>query len=90
MCQESLINYLATNTGIVEEDIRKFILYGEYFRDNDCLKTKEVYKDGKRLYIIDKSRSMEMPESIFSYRENVNRLKELDDLLANVKLLTQQ
>nr|WP_302997268.1 N-6 DNA methylase [uncultured Mitsuokella sp.] len=87
MCQESLINYLATNTGIVEEDIRKFILYGEYFRDNDCLKTKEVYKDGKRLYIIDKSRSMEMPESIFSYRENVNRLKELDDLLANVKIV---
>lgn len=86
MCQESLINYLATNTAIEEEDIRKFILYGEYFRDNDCLKTKEVYKDGKRSHTIDKERDMEMPESIFSFKANVNRLKELDDLLANVKI----
>lgn len=86
MCQESLINYLSTSTGIESEDIRKFILYGEYFRDNDCLKTKEVYKDGKRAYVIDKNREMEMPESIFSFRTNVNRLKEIDDLLENVKI----
>ena len=86
MCQESLINYLATSTGIEEDDIRKFILYGEYYRDNDCLKTKEVYKDGKRSYTIDKERDMEMPDSIFSFKANVNRLKEIDDLLANVKI----
>ncbi len=86
MCQESLINYLATNTGIEEDDIRKFILYGEYFRDNDCLKTKEIYKDGKRSYTIDKDRDMEMPKSIFSFKTNVNRLKELDELLDNVKI----
>lgn len=86
MCQESLINYLSTSTGIESEDIRKFILYGEYFRDNDCLKTKEVYKDGKRAYVIDKNREMEIPESIFSFRTNVNRLKEIDDLLENVKI----
>ena len=86
MCQESLINYLATNTGIDEEDIRKFILYGEYFRDSDCLKTKEIYKNGKRSYTIDKDRDMEMPESIFSFKANVNRLKEIDELLENVKI----
>lgn len=86
MCQESLINYLSTSTGIESEDIRKFILYGEYFRDNDCLKTKEVYKDGKRAYVIDKNRNMEMPESIFSFKKNVNRLKEIDDLLEDVKI----
>lgn len=86
MCQESLINHLATSTGIIEEDIRKFILYGEYFRDSDCLKTKEVYKDGKRSYTIDKEREMEMPESIFSFKSNVNRLKEIDDLLENIKI----
>ena len=86
MCQESLINYLATNTGIDEEDIRKFILYGEYFRDSDCLKTKEIYKNGKRSYTIDKERDMEMPESIFSFKANVNRLKEIDELLENVKI----
>ena len=86
MCQESLINYLATNTGIDEEDIRKFILYGEYFRDSDCLKTKEIYKDGKLSHIIDKERDMEMPASIFSFKTNVNRLKEIDELLENVKI----
>ena len=86
MCQESLINHLTTNTGIEEADIRKFILYGEYFRDNDCLKTKEVIKNGKKSYEVDKTRDLEMPESIFSFKQGVNRLKELDDLLANVKV----
>ena len=86
MCQESLINYLTTNTGIEEADIRKFILYGEYFRDNDCLKTKEVIKNGKKSYEVDKTRDLEMPESIFSFKQDVNRLKELDELLANVKV----
>ena len=86
MCQESLINYLTTNTGIEEADIRKFILYGEYFRDNDCLKTKEVIKNGKKSHTVDKARDMEMPESIFSFKQGINRLKELDELLANVKI----
>ena len=86
MCQESLINYLTTNSGIEEADIRKFILYGEYFRDNDCLKTKEVVKNGKKSHTLDKERDLEMPESIFSFKQGVNRLKELDELLANVKI----
>lgn len=86
MCQESLINYLTTTTGIEEADIRKFILYGEYFRDNDCLKTKEVIKNGKKSHTVDKARELEMPESIFSFKQGVNRLKELDALLANVKI----
>lgn len=86
MCQESLINYLTTNSGIEEADIRKFILYGEYFRDNDCLKTKEVIKNGKKSHMVDKERDLEMPESIFSFKQGVNRLKELDELLANVKI----
>lgn len=86
MCQESLINYLTTNSGIEEADIRKFILYGEYFRDNDCLKTKEVIKNGKKSHMVDKARDLEMPESIFSFKQGVNHLKELDELLANVKI----
>lgn len=87
MCQESLINYLAKKLAINEDDIRKFILYGEYFRDSDIMKTKEVWKDGKKTYEIDKNREMEMPDSIFSFPKNINRLKELDDLLANVKIV---
>ncbi len=86
MCQESLINYLTTNTDIEETDIRKFILYGEYFRDNDCLKTKEVIKNGKKSHTVDKTRDLEMPESIFSFKQGANRLQELDELLANVKI----
>lgn len=86
MCQESLINYLVSNTKIDENDIRKFILYGEYFRDNDTKKTKKVIKNGKTEYELDKTRDLEMPKTIFSFKDNVNRLKEIDDLLANVKI----
>ena len=42
MCQETIINYLASKTGIADNDIRKFILYGEYFRDEDTKKTLPV------------------------------------------------
>jgi len=70
MCQESLINYLATNTGIEEEDIRKFILYGEYFRDSDTMKTKEVRdENGKKHFEFDPKRQLEIPASI--YKPNV-------------------
>ena len=85
MCQESLINYLSTKSGIPEEDIRKFILYGEYFKDEDCKRTIRV--EGQKYNSIDKTKDMEIPETIFSYKKNVNRLRELDDLLANVKVV---
>lgn len=86
MCQESLVNYLTTATGIPEPDIRKFILYGEYFRDNDTMKTKLVVEGGQRHYVLDKARVLEMPETIFSLSKHVNRLQELDDLLASVRV----
>ena len=56
MCQESLINYLAGKMGIADEDIRKFILYGEYFRDTDTQKTLRVQdeKTGKVHYEFDR------------------------------------
>ena len=89
MCQESLINYLSGKTGIVEEDIRKFILYGEYFRDEDTKKTIFVKGEngGKGHMEFDYKKSMEIPESIFSYKRRVNRLQYIDDLLANVKIV---
>ena len=87
MCQESLIRYLSHKTGIADGDIRKFILYGEYFREEDVKKTKPVYQDGKKHHVFDKNKVLEMPETIFSYQKNVNRLQELDDLLANVTVL---
>ena len=88
MCQESLIRYLSHKTGIADGDIRKFILYGEYFREEDVKKTQPVYKDGKKHHMVfDKNKVLEMPETIFSYQKDVNRLQEMDDLLANVKVL---
>ena len=87
MCQESLIRYLSHKTGIADGDIRKFILYGEYFREEDVKKTKPVYQDGKKHHVFDKNKVLEMPETIFNYQKNVNRLQELDDLLANVTVL---
>lgn len=88
MCQESLINYLAGKTGISDEDIRKFILYGEYFRDSDTMKTKLVPGEngGKAHYEFDREKDMEIPETILSYKQNVNRLEEIDKLLENVKV----
>ena len=99
MCQESLINYLASKTGISDSDIRKFILYGEYFRDEDTKKTLAIDNEsgkvlqGDEIYNhkhhmeYDKARKLEIPASIFSYKDNVNRLHEIDDLLANVKIV---
>lgn len=89
MCQESLINYLATRTGISDEDIRKFILYGEYFRDEDTRRTIFVKGEGaeKGHYEFDYEKVLELPTSILSYKDHVNRLLELDELLANVKVV---
>ena len=99
MCQETIINYLASRTGIADDDIRKFVLYGEYFRDEDTKKTLPVDNEtgqvlyGDDIYFrkhhmeFDKAKDLEIPVSIFSYKNNVNRLQEIDDLLANVKVV---
>lgn len=89
MCQESLINYLVTKTGIAEDDIRKLVLYGEYFKEKDAEKTKRVpNKDGKSFHMeLDKEKEFEIPASIFSYRDGTNRLMEIDQHLANVKVV---
>lgn len=75
MCQETLINYLVTKTNIDEEDIRDFILYGDLMKDEDT--TKDAREGNKEMLI---------SESIYSMKSGVNRIKEIDDLLANVKV----
>ena len=87
MCQETLINHLVTKTGISENAIRDFILYGEYLRDEDTAKTLKVTDaSGKIHYEFDKNKDLLISEEILSYKKGVNRLKEIDDLLANVKV----
>ena len=88
MCQESLINYLcSTVSGVEESDIRDFILYGDFIKDEDTLKTLPV-KDssGKTHMEFDFNKDMKIPENILSFKKNVNRLKEIDDALKNVRV----
>jgi len=74
MCQESLINYLETETGnsIPKSDIEFFIKNGPQITQND----KEVLNHGRE------SESLEylLPKSIR------DKLTKLDDLLTNIKV----
>lgn len=76
MCQETLINHLITKTGLPESDVRDFILYGDLMKDEDT--TKDAREGNKELLISSK---------IYNPKTDVNRLKELDDVLANVKVV---
>lgn len=87
MCQETLINHLVTKTGISEGAIRDLILYGEYLRDEDTVKTLKVTDaSGKSHYEFDKNKDLLISEEILCYKTGVNRVKEIDELLANVKV----
>lgn len=87
MCQETLINYLVEKTGISESAIRDFILYGDFFKDEDTEKTKKVTdSNGKSHYEIDTEKELYISSEIFSFKNGTNRLEELDELLKNVKV----
>lgn len=80
MCQESLINYLANTVDLPTEDVRDFILYGDFMKDEDTIKSKREGNGG--LFIA---------ESIFKIDKNgnvsVNRMYDLDKALANVRVV---
>ncbi len=79
MCQESLINYLANATGLGEGDIRDLIIYGDFMKDEDTVKEKRLGNG-----------SMFISEEIFKLDENgnvvVNRLKDIDDALMDIRI----
>lgn len=75
MCQETLINHLIKKTELPETDIRDFIVYGELMRDEDTTKTA---REGNKEMLIS--------SKIFDLQTGINRLKEIDDILANVKV----
>ena len=79
MCQESLVNYLIRKTGLPENDLRDFILYGDFMKDEDTVKAKREGNGG-----------MLISPEIFKIDENgtivVNRLKDIDDALASVRV----
>ena len=79
MCQESLIYYLVRKTGLKETDIRDFIIYGDFMKDEDTTKEKREGNGG-----------MYISEEIFKIdnegRIVVNRLSEIDMALSDVKI----
>ena len=79
MCQESLINYLVRKTGLKETDIRDFILYGDFMKDEDTSKEKREGNGG--LFISEEIFDIDAGGKII-----VNRLAEIDNALANVKV----
>ena len=76
MCQETLINYLSTNSNVLEDDLRKFITEGDA-AVNSIIRVIEEKKKyhGKSFSTID------LPNSI---KENSD---ELDKLLKKVKII---
>lgn len=75
MCQESLVNYLVTVTGISYDAVKDFIIYGEFMKDEDT--TRQAKEGIGELYI---------SKEILDRENNVSRLKDIDDALANIKV----
>lgn len=73
MCRETLITYLAEKSKITEDAIRNFILYGDYFKDDDIKNFAE-------------NKPLQIAEEIFSPAKKINRLAELDKFLQEVKV----
>ena len=73
MCRETLISYLVEKSKISEDVIRNFILYGDYFKDEDTSNFAE-------------NRTLQIAEEIFCPAKNINRLAELDKFLQDVKV----
>lgn len=75
MCQQSLINYLETNSDVPIEDLETFIQLGDFALDS-LIKEQEQLKKYNKSY--------EKPILPQSIRENCD---ELDDLLENIKVV---
>lgn len=79
MCQETLINYLTHTLELEEEDIRDFILYGDFMKDEDTVKEKREGNGG--MYISEKLFKIDSNGKIV-----VDRLKDMDKALQDVRV----
>lgn len=80
MCQESLINYLVNVVADVEEsDIRDFILYGDFMKDEDT--TKDKRQGNGEMYISEKLYKIDSDGTVV-----VNKLLDIDEALKNVRV----
>lgn len=79
MCRETLISYLVKETGLKEQDIRDFILLGDFLKDEDTAKDRRQGDNemliSEKLYKIDKDGNVV-----------VDRLKDIDKALKNIRV----
>ena len=75
MCQESLANHISNETGISYDAIKDFIVYGEFMKDQD---TNVNARNGDLELFIS--------TEILDIKNNINRLKDVDDALANIRV----
>ena len=79
MCQESLISYLLKETGLKEQDIRDFILLGDFMKDEDTAKDKR--QGSNEMLISDEIYKIDNDGKVV-----VDRLKDIDRALANIRV----
>ena len=79
MCQETLISYLVKEIGLKEQDIRDFILLGDFLKDEDTAKDRRQGDNemliSEELYKIDKDGNVV-----------VDRLKDIDEALKKIRV----
>ena len=80
MCQESLINYLTSTMHVNESAVRDFILYGDFMKDEDTVKEKRQ-GNGGTMYISEELYELDAEGNVI-----VNKLSEMDQALANVRV----
>lgn len=79
MCQETLVSYLTDQTGLKNQDVRDFILLGDFLKDKDT--TKDKRQGVHDMMISDEIFKIDQDGNIV-----VNRLKDIDDALANIRV----
>lgn len=94
MCQQSLINYLETNTSIPRKDIEIFIQVGDFANTEDMRHLQEIKRLNEEIIshrgidiqkiqkdIQDHISKLTLPKSIVTDKEKI------DNLLANIKIV---
>ncbi len=80
MCREGLINYLSNKVNVSTSDIRDFVLYGDFMKDEDTDSKKRVENGG--LWVSEKLFDIDSNNAIIT-----NRLIEVDNALSSVRVL---
>ena len=79
MCQETLIFYLIKKTGLKEQDVRDFILLGDFLKDEDT--TKDRRQGDNEMLISEEMYKIDKDGNVV-----VDRLKDIDEALKNIRV----